>query len=132
MKIYKLAHEQARSLAIEYITQSPLDGSIIKIAPDDRTLEQNALMWPLLECFSVQLEWPVNGEKVKLDGEEWKDILTAAFKNEKVRLAQGLDGGMVMLGQRTKKFGKKKFSEFIDFIYAMGSLRGVIFEGDNA
>jgi len=82
-------------------------------------------MWSLLECFSKQLQWVVNGQLVYLDSEEWKDILSAAFKNETQRIAMGLDGGMVMLGMRTSKMTKPEFSEFIEFIYSVGAERNV-------
>jgi hypothetical protein len=39
----------------------------------------------------------------------------------------GLDGGVVMLGQRTSKFTKAEFSEFIEFLYATAMARGVKF-----
>ena len=82
-------------------------------------------MWPLLQQFSEQLQWPVNAEYTTLTKEEWKDILTAAFYGETVRLAQGLNGGVVMLGLHTRTFTKKKFCEFIDFIYSEAAHRNV-------
>jgi hypothetical protein len=54
-----------------------------------------------------------------------EDVLTAAFKRETARIAMGLDGGVVMLGMRTSKMGKKQFSEWIDFIKATAALRDV-------
>ena len=70
----------------------------------------------------------VNGKMVKLEADEWKDILTAAFKGESVRLAMGLDGGVVMLGQRTSVFGKAKFSDWLEFLHATAADRGVNIE----
>jgi hypothetical protein len=61
----------------------------------------------------------------QLSPEEWKDILSAAFRRETVRVAMGLDGGMVMLGARTSTMGKKEFSEWLDFLNATAALRGV-------
>lgn len=72
-----------------------------------RTLDQNAAQWPILQAFSDQLLWPVNGQMVKLTDHEWKDILTAAFEQETARLAMGLNGGVVMLGHRTASSGKR-------------------------
>lgn len=98
---------------------------ILIVRPETRTEAQNRLMWPQLEAFADQLVWPVNGRMEKLTPEEWKDILTAAFNSETLRLAMGLNGGTVMLGQRTSKFSKKKFSEFVEFLYATAADRGV-------
>ena len=62
---------------------------------------------------------------VYMEPEEWKDVLTAAFRRENVRVAMGLDGGMVMLGSRTSKFKKKEFSEYLEFLNATAALRGI-------
>ena len=93
-----------------------------------RTLDQNAAQWPILEAFSRQLQWPVNGAMTTLTPEEWKDILTAAFRNETVRVAQGLNGGMVLLGCRTREFSKKEFSEWIDWLHSVAVERGIKLE----
>ena len=98
---------------------------ILTIKPETRTQAQNRLMWPILTEFSRQLEWPVNGRMTKMEPDEWKDVLTAAFKAESVRLAMGLNGGVVMLGQRTSKFSKAEFIEWIEFLYATAADREV-------
>lgn len=123
-KKFILAHPEARQRAIQAVSEAPVGFSVV-IAPPTRNLSQNAMLWPLLEQFSAQLLWPVNGEMVRLEPEEWKDILTAAFKQETVRLAMGLNGGMVMLGLRTSKMSKREFSEFIEFVFATAAQRGV-------
>jgi hypothetical protein len=82
-------------------------------------------MWPLLTVFSQQLQWPVDGRMVTMDADDWKDVLSAAFKGESVRLAMGLNGGVVLLGQRTSKFTKAQFAEWIEFLYATAADRGV-------
>lgn len=118
---------KARAVAyIEKISQLA-ENVAIRIGPysDARTVEQNAAQWPILTAFSEQLMWPVNGEMVYMTPEEWKDVLTAAFKRENPRLAMGLDGGVVMLGQRTSKFKKKQFSEWLEFLHATAAHRGV-------
>jgi hypothetical protein len=106
--------------------QTTPDGYAVTIQEANRSLDQNAAQWPILEAFSAQLLWPVNGQMVKMTAEEWKDVLTAAFQRETARLAMGLDGGVVMLGQRTSKFGKKKFSEWLEFLHAVAAQRGVV------
>lgn len=98
---------------------------VVTASEETRNSEQNALMWVLLQAFSDQLEWPVNGQMVKLAPDEWKDLLSAAYKRESQRVAMGIDGGMVMLGLRTSKMGKREFAEFLDFVQATAALRGV-------
>ena len=34
-------------------------------------------------------------------------------------------GGVVLLGQRTSKFTKAQFSDWVEFLYATAALRGV-------
>ncbi len=124
-RIFILAHPTARRNAMACVADAP-EGYRVEVKPASRTSDQNAAQWPILEAFSRQMRWPVNGAPCQLEPEEWKDILTAAFHGETVRLAQGLNGGVVMLGQRTSKYGKKQFSEWIEFLKATAALRGVL------
>ena len=101
---------------------------VLEIKPATRSLEQNAALWPVLEAFSTQLQWPVNGRLVTMTPDEWKDVLSAAFKREQARLAMGLDGGVVMLGLRTSKMNKRDFSDFLDFLHATAAERGVVLD----
>lgn len=123
-KVYILANPTARQNAIEAV-RTAQDCFKVTIAEPSRSLDQNAAQWPILQAFSEQLTWPINGAMVKMDADDWKDVLTAAFKKETVRIAQGLDGGMVMLGMRTSKMSKKEFSEYLEFLNATAVLRGV-------
>jgi len=126
-----MAHSVARGLALEAVKNAP-QGYVITIKQPTRTLEQNAAQWPILEAFSDQLKWPVNGHMEKLTADEFKDILTAAFNNETVRLAMGLNGGVVMLGARTSLMRKERFSEWLDFLHATAAERGVDLETNKA
>lgn len=121
---FVMSHDLARRRAIDAVTQAPA-GYVVTVKEPSRSLDQNAALWPLLTEFSEQLLWPVNGRMVKMDPEEWKDVLSAAFRGEQARLAMGLDGGVVMLGLRTSKMGKKQFSEFLDFLHATAADRGI-------
>jgi hypothetical protein len=124
-QVYKLINLNVRRNAADAVLKAP-DDFMVAISEPNRTLEQNAAQWPILEAFSTQLTWPVNGEMVRMSDEEWKDVLTAAFKQETARLAKGLNGGVVMLGARTSKFGKRKFSEWIEFLHATAAHYGVV------
>ena len=106
---------------------------ILTLKPETRSQAQNRLMWPILTEFSKQLEWPVDGRMTKMEPDEWKDVLTSAFRGESVRLAMGPNGGVVLLGQRTSKFTKAQFSEWIEFLYSVAADRGVtlpVWEGE--
>ena len=124
MSRYIMAHQEARRRAMAAVADAP-EGYVVRVDPPTRNAEQNALLWVLLDAFARQLVWPVNGGMVKLEPEEWKDILTAAFKQETQRIAMGLNGGMVILGMRTSKMGKRQFAEFVEFLQSVAVDRGV-------
>ena len=84
-----------------------------------RTAEQNKLMWAALGDLSKQVIW----YERKLTPENWKDVLSAALV--RADIVPGIDGGFVVLGQRTSKMTKEQFGELIDLIYAFGSNHGV-------
>lgn len=123
-RTYKLVHAEARRRAQQDVATAP-DGWCVTVSEPTRSLDQNAAMWPILQAFADQLQWPVNGQMVWMTADEWKDVLSAAFRRESVRVAMGLDGGMVMLGSRTSKFGVREMSEFIEFLHATAVARDV-------
>ena len=124
-KVYILATPIARANAVQAVKTAP-DGFKVTMAEPSRTLDQNSAQWPILEAFSKQLEWPVNGQFVKLSADDWKTLLTAAFRQEGQQMALGLNGGVVFLGMRTSKMLKKEFSEYLEFLHATAALRGVV------
>lgn len=122
---FVLIHDQARFNALEAIKNAPA-GYEVTISEKTRSDAQNALLWPILKQFARQKAWKVNGKLEKLTPEEWKDILTASFYQE-VRYAESLSGGgLVILGARTSKMGKKTFSEFIEFCQSSAHHLGVV------
>lgn len=89
-----------------------------------RTLDQNAKLWPMLTDIAHQVQWPINGRMDYLPPEDWKDILTAGLDSEQ-RVAQGINGGFVLIGKRTSKMPKAQFAQLIELIYAFGAEHGV-------
>ena len=128
---FVLSHSDARRRAMACVADAP-EGYVVTVQEPTRSTDQNSAQWPILEAFAEQLQWPVNGAMVSLSAEEWKDVLTSAFQGETVRLAMGLNGGVVMLGLRTSQMGKRRFSEWLDFLNATAALRGVTVYADEA
>ena len=89
-----------------------------------RSLEQNAKMWAVLADIARQVKWFADGKEQYLTAEDWKDILTAGVKKNQ-RIAQGIEGGFVMLGQRTSKMRVGEMVELIEFALWFGTERGV-------
>ena len=121
---FRLVHSQARANAADAVMNAP-EGFTVTISPPARSADQNDAQWPILNCFAAQKKWCVNGEYTYMTPEEWKDILTAAFREDTIRLASGLSGGVVMLGARTSKMSKTKFSEWLEFLHATAEQMGV-------
>lgn len=92
----------------------------MKELTDRRTHEQNRLMWALLTDLSDQVEWSVDGIKQLISPDDWKHIMTAGLKKEQ-RIAQGIEGGFVILGQYTHKMNKAEMAELIELIQAFGA-----------
>jgi hypothetical protein len=94
---------------------------ILTVTPETRSLAQNARLWAMLSDIARQVDW--YGQK--LTTEEWKDVFTAALKKQKA--VPGIDGGFVILGQRTSRMSKKDMAELQELMEAFGADKGVRF-----
>lgn len=106
---------------VQQMTEKALAGGPVQITlgRERRSLDQNALLWPLLSDLSKQIEW--YGEHMA--PEDWKHVMTAGLKKQ--RAVPGIDGGFVVLGQSTRQMKKAEFSDLIELIFSFGSERGV-------
>lgn len=110
--------EEDRDLAMRYVRQAPAT-TVITFTHRTRSSEQNARMWSMLTDFSEQMDW--YGHKLK--AEEWKDVFTAALRRE--RVVPGIDGGFVVLGQRTSKMSIEEMTMLMDLMSAFAAQHGV-------
>ena len=97
---------------------------VLEARKETRSTAQNRMLWSILRDLSKQVQWPVNGVLEWLSDEEWKDVLTAGLSKAQT-LAQGINGGWVMLGKRTSKMTTSEMRELIDFAHYFGDTRGV-------
>lgn len=102
---------------------------VSELAPS-RTVDQNSLLWAMLHDIAKQVPWPVDGTVQHLSAEEWKDILSSGLKKHQ-RIAQGVDGGFVILGVRTSKMTVAEMIELIEFIQYFGAEKGVIWSKED-
>lgn len=86
---------------------------------DSRTSEQNRLLWAVLSALSEQVDWC--GQK--LSQEDWKNILTASLKKQ--RILPGIDGGFVVVSTSTSQMTKEEFSDLVDLSLAFAAQQGV-------
>lgn len=130
---FHLINESVKQNAINFIRMLPVDQKrplILVIKEMTRTLDQNRKMWPLLKDLSDQVTWFGN----KYDSDDWKDLITAMVakaKKQEQRMAPGLDGGVVMFGQRTSKMTVRQMVEVIEAIYWFGTQQGVNFSEES-
>lgn len=96
----------------------------VREAKPTRTLEQNSRMWALLTDVSRQVQWEVDGRMQHLSPDEWKTIFTAAHTKGQ-RVAQGIEGGFVMLGSSTSRMSVGDMIDLQTIIEAFGAERGV-------
>lgn len=122
-QVFHLVNLGVRQNAARAVMSAP-ENYRVELRERTRTLDQNAVMWSILTDISRQVDFVVNGEAVKVSPEEVKDILTAALKRE-TRMAMGIDGGMVILGQRTSKMTVRQMTELIELAHAFGDGKGV-------
>jgi len=119
MRPLVITGEVARKAICRHVLTAP-EGHIVTIKEATRNLEQNAKMWAMLADLENQADW----HGIKLNAEEWKDLLSAGLVQS--RVVPNLEGnGFVILGQRTSKLTKSQFAALIELLYAFGTERGV-------
>ena len=91
----------------------------LELKPIKRSTGQNALMWSILSDLERQAKW--HGEK--LDAESWKHLLSAGIRPQKA--VPGVNGGFVVLAQKTSRMTKEELSTLIELAYSVGAGQGV-------
>jgi hypothetical protein len=117
-----MAHDLARANAVRAVQAAP-EGYVVQIGEVNRTLEQNAAQWPYLAGFAQQKQLCINGQMEWVTDDDWKDVLTACWNGE-MRVAT-FDGRVILMPQRTSKFGKAVFSTWMEYLVAMAAQCGV-------
>lgn len=95
-----------------------------------RTASQNDKFWPGLRDISRQVMWPqFEGDGqikiARMDETSWKCVITAGLKQQQ-RMAQGIEGGWVMLGESTSKMKKRRFCELLTLMKHFGDSKQVM------
>ena len=116
----RLVGASQRALAKALIDRAPLN-SMVKISEEKRSLDANAAMWAALSDIS----------RAKPDGrmhvpEVWKSLFLHAAGHA-VQFEEGLDGRPFPVGFSSSRLSKQQMSDLLDFIFAWGAERGVVF-----
>lgn len=97
----------------------------VTLKTETRSDAQNRLLWQRLTELSEGVDW--YGQK--LTPEEWKDVISASLREQKV--VPGIERGQfVILGQRTSKMTVSEMTEMLDCISAFGAQQGVTFRDE--
>lgn len=97
-----------------------------------RSLDQNSKLHALLSDISEQKEWA--GQK--LDVEDWKRLMTAAWEranNRQARMFPSLDGqGIDVVYRRTSRMAKAEMIDLIEYATAWAVQNGVLLHAEAA
>lgn len=74
----------------------------------------------MLTDLSRQRKWRVDGELQYLTKEDWKWIILAGLKRHQ-RLAEGIEGGFVVLGESIRGLKKQEMTDMIELMFAFGA-----------
>lgn len=86
---------------------------------------QRRRLWAMLTDLSRQLTWPVDGELKWLTKEDWKWIILAGLKRHQ-RIARGIEGGFVVLGESIRDLKVGEMAEMIEIMFAFGAEHGIV------
>lgn len=95
------------------------------LTPPRASDELTARFHCAIRCVAKQVKWA--GEK--LTEEDWKRLIVATVLGQKV--VPSLDGkGFVVLDRRTRSMSGSMKHDLVEWIYAWGSERGVVFDDE--
>jgi hypothetical protein len=109
-----LRGEYQRRLAHQLIDKAPIN-AVVKISPEQRSLDQNNKMWAMISDVSRQK--PEGRLHVP---EVWKAIFMAACGHE-VQFENGLDNKPFPIGFRSSNLSKTQMADLIEYMYFYGS-----------
>jgi len=98
---------------------------VLTLAPETRSLAENAMLHALLTRISKQVDWA----GAKRDAETWKRLLTAAWlraRGEPIEMLPAVDGhGVDIVFRRTSQLTRAECAELIEFVLAWCAEHGV-------
>ncbi len=131
-----LAHAEARRRAMQAVAEAP-QGYWVTVTEPRKSRDQEARYHAMLDDLAQQ--WNYLG--VKWSAEDMKRICVNGFKEDtkndpdlaecwrsmgEMRPVPGMRGGLVILGEQTRRFPAKLASAFIEWLFALGAENGVV------
>jgi beta-xylosidase len=121
-----LRSQLERQLAASYALEAAPENCVVSFRENTRSPAQNALLWARLNQLSHALKW--HGET--LTPSEWKDLLSASLRQQKV--VRGVNGGLVFLGARTSQMSVAEMNDLLALIDALAAERGIVWTERNS
>lgn len=112
--------EKTRPRICEAVMSAP-DGYVVQIQEETRTIEQNRLMWPLLQLWAKNRTALVNGQQIHVSREAWKVIHLADWRREEQEQPQMCltpGGTIIPIGFETRTMPKGDFTRFLAWLIA--------------
>lgn len=123
-QIYILAHEVARSRAMEAVRTAP-EGWAVRISPATRSLDQNAKFHAICSDLAKSpLQWA--GKKRTAD--QWKVLLVsghAVATKEGADVVPGIEGEFINIRESTALMSKTRGSSLIEYSIAFCAMNAV-------
>jgi len=134
MKKFRLAHDLARKSCAQYVMYAP-DGWDVTFSEPRRSNDQNSKMHAMIADIAKQAKFM----NQKMDADDWKRLLIDAFAkamrdagtplHHDGRVIPSLDfERVVQLGIQSSGFYKSEASEFIEYLFAWGAKRGIVWK----
>lgn len=121
MQTVVLFGPRSKQEAHKLIEAAPYE-AVVTVKPATRSTEQNSLMWSLLSEISR-----AKPEGRRHTPEVWKALAMHACGHA-VQFETGLSGEPFPVGFRSSRLTKHQMSELIEFLYAYGAEKGVVFK----
>lgn len=121
-KTFIIRNEAVRDNALAAVKGAPID-CVVVIQESIRSLEQNRLMWPLLEDISRVVKWAGHLRHPEL----WKAGFLQLLDKEVTILPSLDDSGILIIYRGSSSLSKSEFSDLIELIYKYGAENEVVF-----
>jgi hypothetical protein len=139
-RLFILSHAEARRRAAQHCMEAP-DGHLAKFSEPRKSRDQEAKYHAMFGDIARQVQ--VGG--IKLSEESMKRALVSAFKIDtkddpelsrywremaEMKMFVGFRGEIVLDGDQTRKFPKPLASALIEWLYAFGTERDVVWSDE--
>lgn len=114
-----------KAFAIHLIEKAPVD-AVLTIREATRSIDQNSKLWAMLSDVSRAMP-----DCRRHTPEVWKTLFMHACGHA-VQFEMGLNGQPFPTGFRSSKLTKTQMGELIEFIYAYGAEKGVVWTEPDA